>query len=107
MKLVSDAQLAILAEVAGQLVAPGGYTQREGASQVGLNGRSLRRLLEDGHLTRTDTGDPDTCGGRHRLHFTDSGRAQLRRAIERNLLPATMFGQPLVPEAAGAQGALL
>lgn len=95
-RLVSDAQLAILTEVAAQFVAPGGYTQTEGASQVGLNKRSLRRLLDDGHLTRTDTGDSDTCGGRYRLHLTDSGRAQLRRAIERRLVPAVMFGRPLL-----------
>lgn len=93
---VSDPQLAILAEVAGQLIAPGGYTQAEGASQVGLNKRSLHKLLDGDYLTRTDTGDSDTCGGRYRLHLTDAGRAQLRRAIEQRLVPAAMFGRPLL-----------
>jgi hypothetical protein len=97
--LVSDAQLSILAEIATQLVAPGGYTEREGASQVGLNKRSLRKLIDDGHLTRTDTGDTgdsDTDGGRYRLHLTDTGRAQLSLAIERRLVPADAFGRPLI-----------
>ena len=95
-RLVSDPQLAVLAEVAGQLVAPGGYTEAEGASRVGMNKRSLARLLDAGHLVQTDTGDSDTCGGRYRLHLTASGRAQLRAAIERRLLPASMFGRPLL-----------
>jgi hypothetical protein len=95
---VSDAQLVILHEVAAQLVAPGGYTIAEGASQVGLNRRSLAKVLEAGHLVRTDTGDPDTDGGRYRLHLTDSGRLQLQLAIERNLIHATAFGRPLLPE---------
>lgn len=93
---VSDPQLAILAEVAGQLVAPDGYTEAEGASQVGFNKRSLAKLLEGGHLVRTDTTDPNTCGGRYRLHLTDLGRTQLRHAIERRLVPAEMFGRPLL-----------
>ena len=99
-RLVSDAQVAILTEVAAQFIAPGGYTETEGASQVGLNKRSLRRLLDDGHLARTDTGDSNTDGGRFRLHLTASGRAQLRLAIERRLVPAQMFGRPLLDDLA-------
>lgn len=107
MSGVSDAQLAVLAEVAGQFVAPGGYTEIEGASQVGMNRRSLQKLLDDGHLTRTDTGDSDTCGGRYRLHLTSSGRAQLRSAIEHRRVPAQMFGRPLLEEATELIGAAL
>lgn len=78
---VTDAQLAILADVEQMLTDPAGYTRDEGASQVGFNRRSLEKLLEAGYLRRTDTGDRDTDGGRYRLHPTPEGLEQLRQAV--------------------------
>lgn len=83
---VTDAQLCILAEVEATFHNPHGYTRTEGASQAGLRRRPLDQLIDRGYLRRTDTGDPDTDGGRYRLHTTPAGLEQITAAVAHRLL---------------------
>ena len=81
---ISDAQLAILADLAGQLLAQPVL----GADQLGITRRSLDAMLAANLIERTDTGDPDIAGGRYRLHLTSTGQDELRRGLAGRLFTA-------------------